>query len=294
MRKKIEISVFVVTSMKYGIAVHGGAGSPASLSDGPAKAVDVGFGLLAGGGLAIDAVTRAVVYMEDDERFNAGTGSVLRFDGIAYLDASVMTSNGECGAVAHLTSTKNPVLVAREVLSTPHILLVADGAKDFARSKGFGEYDNSTEKTKERLRRGLDEYRNGKRPAWPRNWNSQTLDTVGSVAMDSDGNFAAANSTGGTFPALNGRVGDVPLIGCGIFAGPKGAVAATGIGEEIIRKVLAKTVYDSIEDGVHPQQAVEKGVGLYDKSVSIGIIAISEDGIGEASTGEMAHHLKSL
>ncbi len=279
--------------MKFGVAVHGGAGSPASLSDGPAGAAEIGFGLLSGGGCALDAVTQAVVRMEEDDRFNAGTGSVLRFDGTAYMDAAVMTSGGECGAVACVTSIRNPVLVAREVLSTPHILLVGDGANDFARSKGFGEYDNSTERTRERLRRGMEEYRKGQRPQWPRNWNSWTIDTVGAVAMDGDGNFAAANSTGGTFPALKGRVGDVPLIGCGVFAGKKGAVAATGVGEEIIRKVLAKTVYDCIDGGMHPQQAAEKGVGLYDRSVSVGIITISENGLGIASTGEMAHYTKS-
>ncbi len=278
--------------MKYGLAVHGGSGSPASLSDGPAGAVEAVYGLLSDGGCALDAVTRAVVYMEDDERFNAGTGSVLRFDGMAYMDAAVMTSGGECGAVAYLTSTKNPVMVAREVMSTPHVLLVADGAVEFARSKGFREYDNSTARSRERLKRGLREYRNGQRPSWPRNWKKQTLDTVGAVAMDHAGNFAAANSTGGTFPALKGRVGDVPLIGCGIFAGRKGAVAATGIGEEIIRKVLARTVYGDLEEGMHPQQAVEKGIGLYERSVSVGLIAISAKGTGEAATGEMAHFAK--
>jgi L-asparaginase/beta-aspartyl-peptidase (threonine type) len=280
--------------MKYGVVVHGGAGSPPSLADGTAVAADIAFQLLSAKAEAIDAVARAVVHMEDDERFNAGTGSVLRFDGTSYMDAAIMTSEGECGAVAYITSTKNPVLVAKEVLRTPHIVLVADGAKEFARLKGFGEYDNTTERAGDRLRRGIEEYRNGQRPAWPKNWKNYTVDTVGAVVMDSYGNFAAANSTGGTFPALKGRVGDVPLIGCGIFAGRKGAVAATGIGEEIIRKVLSKTVYDCIDQGMHPQDAVEKGVNMYERTVNVGIIAISEQGVGEAATGEMAHSSRSL
>ena len=275
--------------MKYGIAVHGGAGSPPSLSDGPVRAAETGLSFLRTGGSALEAVVEAVTVMEDDDRFNAGTGSVLRFDGVAYMDAAVMTSAGKCGAVAYLREIRNPIRVACEVIKTPHILLVADGAQEFAEKKGFRKYDNSTQRTRERLRTGIEEFKSGKRPKWPENWRYYNVDTVGAVAKDDDGEFAAANSTGGTFPSLKGRVGDVPMIGCGIYAGRAGAVAATGIGEEIIRKVLSKTVYDMIEGGMHPQQAVEKGVAFYEKDVSVGLIAISDQGTGEAATSEMAH-----
>ncbi|MEM3851700.1 MAG: isoaspartyl peptidase/L-asparaginase [Methanomassiliicoccales archaeon] len=273
--------------MIRGIVAHGGAGAPASMSDGPAAAAGAGMTILSQKGSVLDAVVEAVRLLEDDERFNAGTGSVLRFDGIAYMDASVMSSDGVCGAVAGLTRTKNPVLVARRVSESPHVLLIADGAVEFARRHGFPDYDPTTQRTLERLEKGKAEFDKGKRPAWPRNWSSYT-DTVGAVAADGNGNFAAAASTGGVFPALKGRVGDVPLFGCGVFAGPEGAVAATGIGEEIIRKVLCRTVYCYMEEGEGAQQAVERGISLYDKEVNVGLIAIDKKGFGIAATGEMA------
>ena len=272
--------------MFRGIIVHGGAGSPSSLSDGPQKAAELAFNILLTKGV-VEAAVEAVRIMEDDERFNAGTGSVLRFDGMAYMDAAVMNSDEECGAVAHITMTKNPVLVARKVMESPHILLVAEGAVEFSRKHGFAEYDPVTERSRKRLEQGLKDFREGKRPIWPKNWSRYT-DTVGAVASDGNGNYCAAGSTGGTFPALKGRVGDIPMIGCGIFAGKKGAVAATGIGEEIIRKVLSKTVYDHIASGMTAQEAVEKGISLYDRSVSVGLIAIDENGFGVASTTDMA------
>ncbi len=274
--------------MKWGVVAHGGAGSPSSLSDGPAAAAAAAGRLLGGGGGAVDAATEANRVLEDDERFNAGTGSVIRMDGVAYMDAAVMDSEEGCGAVAYLTRTRNPVLVARRVMETPHILLVADGALDFARKCGFGDYDPQTERSRSRLEKGLLDFKNGKRPEWPRNWKHYEVDTVGAVAMDARGRFAAAGSTGGTFPALRGRVGDIAMIGCGIYAGRNGAVAATGIGEEIIRKVLSLTVYRFMEEGMSPQEAVDRGISLYDRSVSVGIIAINRDGTGIASTTEMA------
>lgn len=274
--------------MKWGVVVHGGAGSPADMSDGPSRAAADAMKLLVSGGSALDAATEGTRVMEDDDRFNAGTGSVLRMDGVAYMDAAVMTSEGECGAVAYLTRTRNPVLVARRVMDSPHICLVADGALEFARKNGFADYDPVVPRTRARLEKGSTDFRSGNRPEWPRNWKTYKVDTVGAVAKDSSGRFAASGSTGGTFPALRGRVGDIAMMGCGIYAGELGAVAATGIGEEIIRKILSKTVYDFMADGSSAQEAVEKGIALYDRSVSIGIIAVDSDGIGIASTTDMA------
>lgn len=262
------------------------------MSDGPARAADAAFALLEKGGSAVDASTEATRVMEDDDRFNAGTGSVLRFDGIAYMDAAVMSSEEECGVVAYITRTRNPVLVARKVMNSPHVFLVADGALEFARRQGFPDYNPETPRTRNRLEKGMTEFAGGSRPEWPRNWKDYRVDTVGAVAMDSRGRFAAAGSTGGTFPALKGRVGDLAMIGCGIYAGPRGAVAATGIGEEIIRKVLSKTVYDCMTNGGTAQQAADTGVSLYDRSVSIGVIAINAEGVGIASTTDMASHYR--
>ncbi len=289
---KFQIPRTDACDMKWGVVVHGGAGSPRNLSGGPASAATAAMNILRSGGRAVDASAEATKVMEDDDRFNAGTGSVLRFDGNAYMDAAVMDSEENCGVVAYLTRTKNPVLVARKVMESPHVFLAADGAVDFARKNGFNDYDSRTPRTINRLEKGMDDFRKGIRPEWPRNWKNYKVDTVGAVAMDGMGRFAAAGSTGGTFPALKGRVGDIAMIGCGIFAGPEGAVAATGIGEEIIRKVLSKTVYDYMCNGLSAQEAVDKGVSLYDRSVSIGIISINSEGFGIASTTDMAsHHL---
>ncbi len=276
--------------MHRGVVVHGGAGSPKSLSDGPARAAGAAAELLRMGAAATDAAAEATRVMEDDDRFNAGTGSVLRLDGVAYMDAAVMNSEEECGVVAYLTRTKNPVMVARKVMESPHVFLVADGALEFARKNGFDDYNPETSRSRSRLEKGLDEFRNGSRPQWPRNWKSYKVDTVGAVAMDNSGRFAAAGSTGGTFPALKGRVGDIAMIGCGIFAGKQGAVAATGIGEEIIRKVLSRTVYDFMCEGMTAQEAADRGISLYDRSVSIGVIAIDREGVGVSSTTDMASH----
>lgn len=277
--------------MFRGVVAHGGAGSPSRYSDGAEAAAEAGFSVLQHAD-ATAAVVEAVRILEDDERFNAGTGAVLRFDGKAHMDAAVMNSQEQCGAVADITGVRNPVLVARKVMESPHILFVCEGAVEFARKHGFQEYDNTTPRTRKRLQDSMAEFVAGKRPKWPANWATYH-DTVGAVAADGTGGFAAAGSTGGTFPALNGRVGDIPLIGCGIYAGKLGAVVATGIGEEIIRKVLAKTVYDYIASGMSAQQAVEKGIGLYDRSVSIGLIAVDSNGFGVASTTDMAWGMKS-
>jgi L-asparaginase/beta-aspartyl-peptidase (threonine type) len=112
-------------------------------------------------------------------------------------------------------------------------------------------------------------------------------DTVGAVVRDGRGGFAAALSTGGTSIMLPGRVGDTPLIGCGLYAGPFGAVAATGEGEEIMRRVLSKQIYDWIAAGTHPQAAVERGVALIPNAFTVGVIAVSAEGEGVADNRTM-------
>src|SRR5207302_2003997 len=163
---------------------------------------------------------------------NAGTGSQIRIDGrTIQMDASVMDSRGRFGAVAAIESVKNPVKVARAVVGTPHILLVGDGATRFARALGMPPYDPSTPRTREkarRLRRRLDA-RDPKLDEpwrtfdWRRHWNFERgpdeHDTVGVAVRTADGRFAAALSTGGTSITLRGRVGDVPILGAGIYAG---------------------------------------------------------------------------
>lgn len=294
--------------LRRGIVVHGGAGAPPALSDGCAKAAQLGWEALSAGSGALDAAIAAVVSLEDDGRFNAGSGSILRLDGKSVeMDASVMDSTGLLGAVAGISEVKNPVLVARRVAETPHVLLSGQGAVAFARRCGFEEYRQVSQRARERHRaliRALRERRfAGLPPRWPefdleRYWNLEpsfdevfrAADTVGAVAVSDDGVFAVASSTGGSSPMLRGRIGDTPLIGCGFYAGEGGAVAATGFGEEIIRRMLAREVYQAMAAGAEPRAACEAGLRSFPAGVSVGAIAIGRKGHGVASNVPMAWH----
>lgn len=288
--------------IRFGIAVHGGVGSPTSFADGCQRAAEAGFAVLKNNGSSLDAVTEAARLMEDDGRFNAGSGSSLRVDGKTIeMDASLMDSEGRLGVVACIRDVKNPILVAREVMNTPHVILSGEGAVRFARLRGFAPYYNPTERARENFRKFRELVRNGRLEGrWSgfnlrENWNFSASyeevfegDTIGAVAVDRQGRLAVANSTGGASPMLCGRVGDSPLIGCGFYAGPSAAVATTGLGEEIIRKMLARYVYDLIASGEEVQAACRKGVDLYPKEVPIGVIAISRRGVGQANNRDMA------
>ncbi|WLE97009.1 MAG: isoaspartyl peptidase/L-asparaginase [Candidatus Electrothrix communis] len=211
--------------LKRAIITHGGAGSDSKDSDGPGAAAKIGMDFMGNGGSALDAVVHAVRYLEDDPRFNAGIGSQLRVDGCTVqLDASCMTSTGQFGAVACVEGMQNPVDIAHGVLLySPHILIVGQGARIFAEEHNISvKYLSGSGKGK------IDN--NDKTPS---------CDTVGAVAFDGT-TFAAALSSGGLEKAAIGRVGDVPLPGCGLFSGPAGAVACTGDGEHIALKLLAK------------------------------------------------------
>ncbi|TPW16836.1 MAG: beta-aspartyl-peptidase (threonine type) [bacterium] len=124
--------------MKPLIIVHGGAGAPAELADGPEKAAEAGLAHLLAHGLPLEAAVEAARVMEDDPRFNAGTGSNLRLDGARIqMDASVMSDDGRFGAVMALERTQNPILVARAVMETPHLMLAGEGALNLARKLGL-------------------------------------------------------------------------------------------------------------------------------------------------------------
>ncbi len=223
---------------------------------------------------ALDAVVRAVVLMEDDPDFNAGTGSNIRIDGSIQMDAAVMVPN-EFGAVINIERVRNPVLVARDVmLHSPHLILAGDGATRFARKMGYGDYDPTTQKAKERREKVLQKLKNGEIPEYyhPDFFREFLGDTVGAVARFGD-NFAAAVSTGGTSLTLRGRVGDSPIIGAGIYCGERGAVVATGIGEEIIKRMLSLKIYERI--GEAPLEEICHQEIAKFGSIPVGVIAIS-------------------
>jgi L-asparaginase/beta-aspartyl-peptidase (threonine type) len=313
------------------IVTHGGVGSPVEQSDGTQRAAEVGLDVLHGGAAApaaqspvltraAAAAVEATAALEDDPRFNAGTGANLRLDGVSCeLDASVATSEGRMGAVACIERVQHPVYVAARVLEIPHWLLVGAGATAFARRLGFADYDPITEAAREKWRRGrlaLARRGGGERyqddyqvVRWQeldvtRFWNfarsyeaadadlaaalAGPHDTVGAVARDAEGRFAAASSTGGTLLMLRGRVGDSPIVGAGLYAGPHGAVTATGLGEEIVRRLLSKTVYDRMAAGEAPADACRAAVADFPASLDVGVIAVNAETEGWAANRPMA------
>jgi len=243
------------------IVIHGGAGviepskmSPAreaSYRAGLAAALDAGYEVLERGGTSVDAVTVAVRLMEDDPQFNAGRGAVLNHEGDAELDAAIMDGAGpRAGAVAGIRRVKNPIELARLVMEkSPHVLLIAEGAEDFALEQGMGLVPRGYFRTEAREHE-LEEARRAEKARAAGTPTTQVLagrgasmGTVGAVALDRAGNLAAATSTGGLTNKHRGRVGDTPLIGAGTYASNEScAVSGTGEGEYFIRQVVAYDV----------------------------------------------------
>jgi len=267
--------------INYGLVVHGGAGSPEDYSDGCKKACEAGFHLLESGQSSLAAVVEAVRVLEDDERFNAGYGSVLRIDGKTIeMDAALMNSAGNIGIVINVRHVKNPILLAQAVLDTPHVALAGRGAEKYAREIGFKPFYRVAAQSVKKFNAMKKAIEDGEFDLW----KSHVSDTVGAVALDRNGIFAVATSTGGAAPMMVGRVGDTPMIGCGFFCGEYGAVAVTGRGEEIIRRMCAKAVHDLLTTGT--KGACLKGLELFTSRT--GIIAISRDGHAVASNEGMA------
>ena len=291
--------------MEAFIVTHGGVGAKADWKDGPDAAAAKGARTLGTGLGALEASVVASELLEDDPRFNAGTGSRFCIDGRTIeMDASVMDEKGRMGAVAAIRKVRHPIRVALAVLDTPHVLLAGEGATAFARWAGFEEFDPVTDRAEEFLRKGLARLREGKVSPYNQPWlafrerypvfeASEACDTIGAVASDGKGGFAAANSTGGSALMLLGRVGDSAHFGAGLWAGPTGAVATTGIGEHIIRKLVAKEVYDRMKEGMGTQDACEWGLTLLPAEIPLGVIAAGPDGPGIASSGSLPATVRS-
>jgi beta-aspartyl-peptidase (threonine type) len=235
------------TRFQPSIIVHGGAGPikddslPARLESCKAAAL-AGWKILQKGGSALDAVEAAVVVLEDNPLFNAGTGSALNSLGKVEMDAAMMQGQSlRAGAVAAVSGIKNTIKLARRVMEYGrHVLLAGEGASLFARKIGFPEC----------APQALIVDREKKR------WNRKH-GTVGCVAFDATGDLAVGTSTGGIFDKFPGRVGDSPLIGCGTYADDYGAASCTGHGEAIIRLLLAKCAVDYLKNGSEAQMAAE-------------------------------------
>jgi beta-aspartyl-peptidase (threonine type) len=253
--------------MKPSLIVHGGAWTiPPQVVDacksGCQCALEEGWKILQRGGSAADAVESAIVILEDDPVFDAGTGAHLNLDGRVELDAILM--NGatlKAGAVAVLRHIKNPIRLARRVMeSCDHMMLVGEGAESFAVEQGIALCDPD-ELVVPR-----------ERAAWKHCHTGPHSDvhhvhqggTVGAVAIDARGQMFAGTSTGGTCCKRAGRVGDSPLIGCGTYADQEaGGVSCTGWGEAIMKIVMAKTAVDQLRiSGAQSQQVADACIRL--------------------------------
>ncbi len=241
------------------LIVHGGAGAdPADGRDelraGVRAAVTAGWRVLGDGGRAVDAVEAAVRALEDHPRFNAGRGAVLTAAGTVELDASIMEGDRlRCGAVGAVRGIANAVTLARRVMDDGrHVLLVGDGALQFARAAGMPECDPTSLVTERQRLRWLDRER-----------TAGAAGTVGAVALDRHGTMAAATSTGGIAGKLPGRVGDSALIGSGTYADSTlGGVPCTGDGEAILRVVLARCALDYLKEADDATYAAQVAVDL--------------------------------
>ncbi len=254
--------------MGLSLIVHGGAWDiPEELIEdhklGCRAALLQGWAVLQGGGHALDAVETAIRSMEDNPVLNAGTGCVLNAEGRAQLDASIMEgAELKAGAVAAVETIKNPISLARLVLDSENVLLVADGAVQFARAAGMEECGNES-LVVDRERRLWEAWRGENAPGPGVASHAPRGDTVGAVALDSQGNIAAGDSTGGRPFKHPGRVGDSPLVGCGIYADNQGGgVACTGWGEGITRVVMAKTAVDLLRGGRVVHEAASRAVEM--------------------------------
>ena len=241
-----------MTNAKPAVIVHGGAGpirddSLPQRFDGCKAAALAAWEILAQNGSALDAAEAAVMVLEDNPLFNAGTGSTLNQIGKVEMDAAIMEGDSlRVGAVAAVQRIKNPIKLARRVLEDGrHVMLAGEGALVFARKIGFPECSPESLIAEHERKRWREKH-----------------GTVGCVVLDVNGKIAVATSTGGTFSKLPGRIGDSPLPGCGTYADDRGGVSCTGSGEAIIRVVLGKTAIDFLSDGIDPHAAARKSLEL--------------------------------
>jgi L-asparaginase / beta-aspartyl-peptidase len=261
------------------IIVHGGAGSIKDDSlahrlEGCKEAALAGWEILQQNGSALDAVEAAVVVLEDNPLFNAGTGSTLNSLGQVETDAAIMEGNTlHAGGVTAVQGIKNPIRLARRIMDDGrHVLLAGEGALLFARQIGFPEIPPESLITDQEKKRWEDKH-----------------GTVGCVALESNGRIAVATSTGGIFKKFPGRVGDSPLLGCGTYANEIGGASCTGHGEAIIRILMANAALDFLRSGLDPMESAKRAVTLLEEKTGStgGLILIDRQGrIGYARSTE--------
>ncbi|MGB3080452.1 MAG: isoaspartyl peptidase/L-asparaginase [Saprospiraceae bacterium] len=273
---------------EYALVIHGGAGvitrnSMDSLTEKSYRSaldsvLTIGEKILADGGTSLDAVESVVAWMEDNPLFNAGRGSVFTYDGKNEMDASIMNgidlSAGSVGNVRHI---RNPIKLARMVMEkSPHVMLVGDGAEEFATQNGVGLVDSSYFFTQIRWDAHMKALEDEKTSA------AEKHGTVGAVALDKYGNLAAATSTGGMTNKRWNRIGDSPIIGAGTYANNATcAISSTGHGEFFIRYAVAHDISALMAyKGISLQEAANEVVmkKLKEAKGEGGIIGVDHDG----------------
>lgn len=279
----------------YGIIIHAGAGSivpgrytaeqEEMFREKLTEAINAGYEILENNGNSLDAVEATINILEDSQYFNAGKGAVFTANGLNELDASIMNGKSlEAGSVAGLRHIKNPISLARTVMEkSEHVMMVGDGAEQFATSNGFELVDSSYFFTQERwesLQRVKEKEKEEEGHSAIN--NDYKFGTVGAAALDKHGNLAAGTSTGGMTNKKYGRVGDSPIIGAGTYANNKTcAISATGHGEYFIRLNVThdisammeyqnKSLKDAADDVIYNKLEKLGGDG--------GVIAIDKDG----------------
>ncbi|MEM0997479.1 MAG: N(4)-(beta-N-acetylglucosaminyl)-L-asparaginase [Bacteroidota bacterium] len=254
----------VISTWNHGLAANAGA-----------------WPLLVEGGSALDAVEMGVRVTESDPASQSvGYGGLPDRDGRVTLDACIMNAAGDCGAVACLQHIENPISVARKVMEdTPHVMLVGEGAYQFAREKGFPRKDLLTEAS----RNAWQEWR--KEAKYEPVINRENHDTIGMLALDANGDLAGACTTSGMAWKMHGRVGDSPIIGAGLFVDNEvGAACATGVGEAVIRVAGSHLVVEFMRQGKSPETACRLAVERIlhkhkdHKNLQVGFLALNKAG----------------
>jgi len=277
------------------IVIHGGAGtiSRASITDEKEAtiretlkaSIQAGYKVLSNGGPSTEAVKAAINVMENSPLFNAGLGAVFNAAGKNEMDASIMEGAGlNAGAVAAVTQIKNPIDLALKVMTdSEHVMLMGEGAEEFARQQGFEMMDPAyfhTDFRWQQLQR-IKARESAHQEISVEDQHDQWFSTVGAVALDQNGDLAAGTSTGGTSNKRWGRVGDSPIIGAGTYANNKScAVSATGHGEFFIRYVVAYNICNRVELGAPLVEAADTVVNhiLVEAKGEGGVIAMDPQG----------------
>lgn len=257
---------------------------------------NVSYNTMLKGGSALDAVEKGInVIEEDPDNLTVGIGGLPDREGHVTLDACIMDQDANCGSVMGLEHIVNVISVARKVMEkTPHVILVGDGALQFAQEQGFRKTNLLTPKSEKLWKEWLKESKyqpkmnieNQLYKKDPMPGGKDNHDTIGLIAMDAQGNISGGCSTSGMAYKMRGRVGDSPVIGAGLFVDNEvGAATATGVGEEVIRCVGSHLVVELMRNGLSPEDACKEAVmrivkksPAKSKEIQVGFLAMNKKG----------------